>query len=385
MSAVKSAPLIAASRAAMLIYGGSFALLAVSLERVGREFSLTYTQKGGINAILNALLCLALVVTPWGAERYGKRRCLWAGMSAMAAGMAALGLAGSYGAVLTGAALLGAGCGIMEAAVSPLIAELDPPRSDQHLNLLHSFFSMGLVVAALAGSLLLGGGLSWRWAFAGLAVIAVADGLAFRRARDPAPPASAAAPPATLVPFLRQRAFWALALMIVFAAGVEACLTFWTPNYVQQEFHASALGGGFAMALFGALMMTGRLLTSLAVRRLPLPRLLLVLTVLAVATTTGLLLARQLSVIWVLLAASGLCVAPFWPSTLALANRRVPATDLTRLYAALALVGVAGYALMPWLVGVIADHVSLRAALLTLPAACVVIVAVLATLQRRDR
>lgn len=373
----------------VFLFGASTAVTAITLKSMRTEFGLSYSE-GGLLASVRSLT-LAVVVTASGflAVRWGKKPLLTAGTFLLAVAVVAVYSVGSFPALLLAFVLFGTGLGAIEALISPLVAELDPPRAAPNLNALHALFPLGLVAAALGGGEALVAGANWRFAFLALCPPALLAGVMFLRARFPRHTPETR-PAGGAVGLARSSVFWLLGLAMAMSAWTEGCLTTWTANLIEDSFAASARAGAWGLVAFAAPMFVGRLLASRATRRIRLERLIVFASLAGIGGVLGLIVASGIDAGWVSFAAScgflavcGLAVSPFWPTMLALAEQRIPGSPTTLIFALMATFGIAGYGLAPWTVGLVADRWGLRAGFAAMIPAFAAVIALTAVADRR--
>ena len=375
----------------VFLFGASSAVTAVSLEGMRAEFGLSYSQ-GGLLASARSLT-LAVVVTACGflAGRWGKKPLLTGGTFLLAVSLAAVYATSSFAALFLAFVLFGAGLGAIEALVSPLVAELDPPRAASNLNALHALFPLGLAVIAVAGGEALVAGLSWRFVFLALCPAVLVSGVLFLLVRFPAHVPEKRAAGNTLA-LGASGVFWLLGLAMALSAGTESCLTIWTANFITDSFGASPRAGAWGLAAFAAPMFAGRLLSSRAAHTVKLERLIIFSSLAGAGGVLGLVVVAGMEAGWVSLAAScgflavcGLAVAPFWPTILALAERRMPGRSTTLVFALMATFGIGGYGLAPWTVGLLADRWGLRVGFAAMVPAFAAVIALTSLADGRRR
>ncbi len=272
----------------------------------------------------------------------------------MAAATVGVCLADGYALLAAAFAVLGLALGFLEALANPLTAELDPPRAAWNLNVLNAYFPVGLVVGALAGGEAMQAGMDWRWPLLVLCVPVVIGAVGYQRARfphhDPQNPKHTNAAALAKSPL-----FWLLGLAMALTAGVEGGITFWGAKFIQDQFDAPVRSGAMGIAVFAVWMAAGRFATARIVRTVRLEWVVIVAALLGIGGIAGLIKGKTVAVNWVSLAVCGLAVAPFWPTLLAIAERRVRAASTTLVFALLATFGIGGYAVFPWLIGKLAD------------------------------
>ena len=350
----------------MFVFAASTVATPASLVAMGDELGINLTQRGGLETARAMVLAAVVLVSGFLADKWGRKWLLCSGPYIMAFGLAAAAGAGTYSALLLALGATGAGCGCIEALVSPLVAELHPDDPGRHLNAAHAFFSFGVVVSVLVYGALLSRGVSWRLSFAGCAAAAAVVGLVFQTSSFPAAGSGGARPPAA-VTFLRRPAFWLLAVAMFLSAGAEGGLTFWSSSFIQRECAGLPGAGALGVASFGGMMALGRLAVGRLAARTSLKRILLVSAVAGTGISACVTQAQSLWGAWIGLGLSGLCVGCFWPTILALAAETIAVGSAT-LFALLATAGIGGFGILPWTIGAVGDLFGLRVALWLIPA-----------------
>jgi len=373
--------LTAVSWFSLIVFAGSSAVVSAALEDIGADFAIGLSLRGVLSVAGSAVLAAAAFWTGYLADHIRKRRLLAGAMFVMACALLCIARARQYGVLLGAMLLLGAGKGMVEGAISPLCADLHPDRVDAQMNVLHAFYSVGLVGIGLLSGLAMNHGTHWRIAVGALAIPAVVAAIAFLSGRYPVPHSEVYGR-TPIREIIRPPAFWLLAFVMLLTAGVEGGLTFWFPSFVRQEYGTSVLVGGSGLALFGVAMAAGRFGAGAVSHRVPLPSMIFFSCLLCASATLGLTLFRGLWPSMACAASAGLFVACFWPSVLAVASRIVARGSATTM-AMLSVAGVVGFGGLPWLIGSLADRFGLRAAFLVLPAS--LLLAALATRELTSR
>ena len=364
----------------LIVFAGTSATTAVCLENIGRDFEVGFARRGALPLARAGVLAAFTFVFGYLADRVGQRWLL--GTAMFVVSLALLGMAGStsYRALVSWVLVLGAGLGGLEALASPLTADLHPDRVDTHMNVLHGFFPLGLVLTSIFVGLALEYGAHWCVPFLVISVPAFVVALMFLTGTYPSRRPCETHGPLSVAAILGMPMFWLLAVVMMFTAGTEGSLLFWGPSFIRTEYDASALVGASGMTTFGTAMAAGRFTTGLAARFVGLPRLMVGLCLFCAAVTLSLAIVDSLPASLLFLTLAGVGVASFWPSILAIATRRIAAGSAT-LLAMLSVAGIVGFGVIPWLVGLLGDRFGLRAGLALLPAgltvACVALIAAL--------
>ena len=374
-TAVAYRRLIVASGFAMIVFGACVAVPSVCQEAIGREFGLDFEQRGLLTTARMGALLASLLTVGYLGDRRSKRGFLVGGLATMAVGLAASALSLGYPTLLGASALSGAGKGVMEALVNPLVAQLTPRGSARALNVINGLFSVGLVVAAISTGEILQASGGWRLPFWVWVIPALLCGAMFITRGYPAP-APVETHQATAARFLRQPLFWLLFAGMVMGGGCEAGLTAWGPNFAEHELGASARSGAWVMVLYGVFMALGRFASGVLLARITPLRLMIGSAVACALSTLALRFVGSLWGAWLLFALGGLFVACFWPTILSVASDELAAGS-AHLFSLLAAAGIGGCVVFPWAMGALGDAFGLRNGVLILPASMVIQVVVM--------
>lgn len=353
---------------AMFVYAAATQAPAMCLVQIGEEFDLDLAGRGLITSLRTVALLVALLAAGHFAGRFGKALFLVLGLALVSAGIGGTTVAIGYIMLVVAQMVLGAGNGMMEALVNPLIAELRPKDAARALNVTHALYPVGLVACALLAGEMLERGYPWRATVGIWLPVGVLSCVLFATRRYPEPRHSSNSDGPGGMGFLRRKAFWALMVAMVLAGGSEVGLTTWAPSFLEQELGASARGGALTIIFFGAAMALGRFASGWVLRRVGSITLTAVSAVLCALSMLAFGQAREPLVAVGFAGFAGLTVACFWPTLLAIATEVLDDAS-TAMLALLAAAGIAGCALFPWVLGVLGDAFSLRAGLVLLPVA----------------
>ncbi len=354
----------------ILVFAATTTVPSVSLEHIGTDLQIGFGLRGVLSTARAVVLALVTFLTGYLADRYGKRWFLAGGMFVVALALAWVWRSSGYAGLMGGMVLAAVGLGAMEALASPLVADLHPRNVPVQMNVLHGFFPAGIAVFSPLAGWALDAGVHWRTLFGLAAVLPVLGGVMFAMGRHPTSGGGPRRAPLPVRRILSNRTFWLLAVAMALTAGSEGVLLFWSPNFLQSEYHVTALVGGWGLTAFCVTMAIGRFGTGAAVRVVPLHRLMVGLAFVCAVATLFLVVVGHLWVSIASLALAGVSVACFWPSILSLATSRIAAGSAT-LLAMLAVAGIVGWGLLPAAIGVLGDWFGLRVALALVPAAMV--------------
>jgi len=347
--------------AAMISLAVGLNLLPVLLLTISRLFAgeadLDREQLGRLSAISFIGLVAAIVVTGPLADRWGAKPFVQLGNGLLAIGLLGAGWAPSYAWLGVAVFVIGLGAGTLDMVLSPVVAALHPERRSAAMNWLHSFYCVGGVLIAVAGTAAIAGGLEWRWICTLLAPLPVGLLVAFAPLRFPALDTASARLP---LPILLADGRFRLALIAILLGGAtEYGMAQWLPAYAETTLGFPQWVGGAAFLAFSLAMAGGRMLAGAAGTRFDPYRIMALSCLLSVGLFIGgsfLPLPMAALACCVLAGFAGSCL---WPTMLAVTADRWPHGGAS-MFAVLAAFGNAGGIVMPWLVGWIADRSDLR-------------------------
>ncbi|MFH1926434.1 MAG: MFS transporter [Chloroflexota bacterium] len=237
------------------------ALLSPLLPFIRNDFTLSYTQIGGLLFAYNIAYGISQLPAGWAADRLGPRIMLTVGVAGVAFAGLLIGLSPNYVVLALFLVILGLVGGGYHPAASPLVsASVKPERRGIALGIHQiggtgSFFLAPLIAAGIASAL------GWRGTFLAISIPAIAFGIVFymflgrmgytNTARKKAADASATGPPEPR-DLRRLSAF--IALGIASMVLVYSSLQF-VPLYAVDVLGTSEEWGGamLSIAFFGGL------------------------------------------------------------------------------------------------------------------------------------
>jgi FHS family glucose/mannose:H+ symporter-like MFS transporter len=282
-------------------------------------------------------------------HRFDPRVFTGTGLLLLAAGMAGLGFAPSFGAALASIAVAGLGGGLMDAGCHTIVARVsvDVPRGINRLNVC---FAAGAIIGPLLSGSVLAMDEDGRWLiYSGIAMLALG---AASLMLTTAPVAAADEQPAKDAPAERlgmSRLAWIMGAVLFLYVGAEFGLGSWVASYADEEFEAGVFAGGVITAAYWGALMCGRLISgALFARAVPPGRVLMASIAAGMVTSAGIAAANDVFALAVVAAClTGLAFGPVWPAAMAIAtaerSRSAPA--------ALVTIGNSGGLVFPWLQG----------------------------------
>ncbi len=301
-------------------------------------------------------------------DRFGRRRALSAAAAAMAAGVTLFCIGPVWPVTLAGTALSGAGGALLVMIMPGLINDHHGPRRAQAFAAINGIPGIAGVIFSLAVGLALTAGWSWRPVY--LAITLTVLAALIKVARPVALPPTARHGAFTLRHLLDRRRVMIPSLFLANALLTEFSIGVWATAYLKEIGGASSGLAPVLASTFGIMIFLSRLVMPFTLR------------VLGEATIS-------LSFVAVGLGASAMCFgpglaakvtglsiaafggAPLYPLTIDRLYRRAGHVDAVSLGAIAALANGAAVTIGPLALGVLADGVGLRWAILFVPVLCV--------------
>lgn len=346
-------------RATFLLLGAFWGTWAVAVANVQRTFHLTDGALGTLLAVAIGTAAVGGAVVSHRAERWGTGPMLACSLAAWALLLVGAGLAGPWPlfAVLFCGAEVAGGC--VDTAMNAAASRRLTGRPGALVRF-HALFNTGALCGAGVAGVVLWAGISWRWLWPVLAVLALALGVwAWRSAAPEGPEGAAspgAAPAAAAVhvahPVARLRADGLLLLLGVFALAevIEGGVDTWGVLYLRTHLASGVLLGAGAYVVGQSVAVTTRGAGGPMLGRLS-PRVALVVG--GLLAGGGVLLESRSPV--AVAAACGLALGAggaslFWPLVMSDVTRRASrATSAVGAFTAAGYVGwVAGAPVVGW-------------------------------------
>jgi fucose permease len=349
-----------------MLIATSAIIVAICLPEISRTFSTDLSEGGGMETARNMVALVILLLAGILAQRWGKKRFLTLGQYFIAAGLLLGSFSQNYPTLILAVMMMGVGGGFSEALLNPLVIDIHPRRSGKYLNISHAFYPIGLMGSALLFGEMLTLAISWRVIFQIAAIGALIVAIYTTILRFPLEKKDDSSYPKLFATILKLRGFWLFAAAIFLGGSIEAALTFWSRSYVETYISDVPRSGAVAVVIFAAAMAVGRFLTAYLTNKTSLSNIMIGSALLGTGVTALLPLATSIFWFYALVALTGLAVASLWPTILAEADNILP-VNTTILMVLLASVGIVGFGLTPWIMGLIGDQTELRAGFAFVP------------------
>jgi fucose permease len=351
------------------------------------QFHLSGTMAGLLPFF--GLAAFAFVSVPAGvlANRLGKRPVLQLGLALVLVGeLLPLLAADRYAVLLAAIFLIGVGMTVLQVAGNPIMRDVSPPgRYARNLTFAQFIKSLGSNAAPYLLPFVIARGWGWKGMFPVFAAIAAVNLIAMfaiggredRASRQESRGASLTSSFA----LLRDPYVAKVVLGIFLYVGAEVGLNSWIATHLSGSFGMDLGAATRSLGLFLGGLALGRLFGSAVLSFVSAQRFFLVAALAGTLAVAGLLVPSRPIVLTSIFVA-GLAFANIWPLVFALAIEERPgrASELSGLMC----MAIFGGALLPLLMGRLADLFSVRAAFLV-PLVCFAYLSFLAFSQPRAR
>jgi fucose permease len=372
--------LILAAILAIFVYGMLAAMLGTILPDLSARFKLTPEQNGKI-AFAQALgLIIASVAIGPIIDFQGTKVGLVAGLAIIALALFLLPKATGFGTIMLYLFLLGLGGGMVVTGANALAFGVSSEQQATTLNLLNLFFGLGGLATPFISANLLQRN-SVRLCYL-VAVLTAATLIVHTITEMPKPAGKSSVDFSSVGTLLGTPSLILLALLLFLYVAAEVGVWNWLAQHliaqgIPESRALNILSLGFALGL-----LVGRVAVSQVLKSVSSETVTLAAAVMMAVTTLWMLRTSDATMAGVAVFLAGVAMAPVFPTVLAMVGVRFPNSVATAQGIAISS-GWLGLAVSSRVIGAVAggDPKRLRTALLVLPAASVIMVAVTLALR----
>ena len=377
--------LVALCCAALFLFAVYLGAIGIFLPVLGETFHLGPAAQGRIFPANFGGFIVGVLACGFLSDRIGRKRVLLGAILLFALAQGLVGFSRTFGSLLVGFALIGAGGGAMETVASALAADLLPERRAAIINALQIAFGSGAAFSPLLAHKLLMAGADWHRLFMAVALanIVLMALLAFQTV-----PATPHQPEAFKVvstyTVLKHPIFLILCLCQALYVGAETGFSSWLPSYFNR-LPGGAAWTGIVVTGFWAAMTLGRAVVGGGISGLPLTRLACGLAFLGTVAAGLTLLPHQASFAFLGVLGTGLFFSGIFGLILAEAGDRFPQSAGIVFGCVVAAGGIGG-AVVPWAIGALTSlSWGWSGAMALIPAAALLLAVILLSLARKPQ
>ena len=365
----------------MLVFGIVLTTLGAVLPSLVERFGIDKAGAGALFVLMSFGILVGSVVFGPVVDLRGYKRVLVVAAALIALGLAGIAFAPSVAWLRAAIVLVGLGGGVINGGTNALVADVSAGERSAGLSLLGVFFGAGAVGVPFALALLLGR-FSYTALMAGVAALVLIPLVITAIARFPEPKQARGFPLADAGRLIRDPVLLLMGLMLFLESGMEISVGGWTATYFQEELGLAGQSALVFLSLYWLGMMLARLTLGWLLRRVSAAQVLL--GCLGVALVGALLLVATRSV-----AAAGAGVfllgcgfAATFPVVLGFVGDRYEQLSGTA-FGVVIVMALTGGMLLPYATGALGAVYGLRGSFLIIPAALVLLAALLLVVSRR--
>jgi len=369
---VSPRPPIAPLLAGYWSFGQFWGVWVILVLEFQREHGISDSRLGLLYTLLSGVAVAVMLLLAPRLQPLPLRSSVPLGLLTMAVATFAMGFLPTQ-AVVVGFALLGVGNGLVDVYLNVAAQRAEVAWHRPVLQWLHACYALGGVTGAAVAGLIRTLNLDPKVGFAYATVALLLSTAWNARTASLEPGAEGAETAFSISPLFRSPGLWVPALVVLFAFLVEGSMDTWSGLYVREQLHSTAGIAAvafiaFSGAVFCGRMFAGRVLFGLGSR----------MTILAsgAGSAIGGAIAIATDRPWLVGVAFlllGFSISAAAPAAFGLVER--VDEDATNAIAAVTTVGYTGFIWSPPLLGYIAQHVDLRAAMAVIVVATAGIVA----------
>ena len=373
--------MIVVSYLGMLTFGIVLTTLGALLPSLVQRFGIDKAGAGALFTILSAgILGGSLVFGPI-VDRRGYSGMLVLAIALIVVGLEGIAFAPSLGWLRIAIACIAFGGGIVNGGTNALVADVSDEGRGAGLSLLGVFFGIGAVGVPFALALLLDTA-SYTTLIATLGALVLIPLLVTMTAHFPEPKQAQGFPLADAGRLLRDPVLLLMGAMLFLQSGMEITVGGWTSTYFEEELGVSGERALAFLSLFWFGMMTARLALGSLLKRMDAGRVLLSCIALALAGAALLLGPRGLgaAAVGVFLLGAGLSAT--FPVVLGFVADRYTRLSGTA-FSMVIVMALTGGMVLPFTTGALGARYGMRGSFLVVPAALVLLGALLVLVSRR--
>lgn len=250
--------------------------------------------------------------------------------------------------------------GLMEVILSPMVEMLPTVNKSGNMSILHSFYCWGQAVTALVTTLLVKsfGYANWMYIPLIWAIVPFINMFSFFKVPiiEPEPERKSD----KLRDLLSSRVFRCFMVMMFCAGASEIAMAEWASMFAQKALGVSKVVGDLAgPCAFAVFMGTGRILYAKFSEKISFRKTVAAMCALCAACYLTAAFSKIPLLALIACAVCGFTVSILWPGTYSAGARVFPRGDAV-MYSVFAMCGDLGCCLGPWILGIIADALSLN-------------------------
>ncbi|KOS19538.1 Bypass of stop codon protein 6 [Escovopsis weberi] len=334
------------------------------LPYIGPYYDVGYTTVSTVFVVPVVGYVISAFLNNWVHERFGQRGVAFLGPFLRLCAFAPLSLHPPFVWLPFLLCFASTGNGIEDGAYNTWVGNLD--RANELLGLMHGAYGLGATVGPLvATAMVTKFGFPWYTYFyvmIGANAVGVvfgttsfwtATGAAYRERRAKENAGKEAIPLSTV---LKGVTVWLLAIFLLGYVGTEVSLGGWIPTFMIEVRHVSGFLAGLTSTLFWLGLTMGRVVLGFVTGRVGERLAIIVYLVLCIVSQCLYWLVPSFVVSMGAVTSLGFFMGPLFPATIVVATKLLPAEHHISAIGFAAAIGSGGAAILPFIVGAIAQN-----------------------------
>jgi fucose permease len=348
----------------MTFFAMALTIMSPLLTNISKTFRLSLAQTGTIFTANFLGFTLFVVIGGILSDRFGKKLVLTVSLLGYTLALLLFPLASNFSLAFITIVLIGGFGGTIEGTISALITDINTEQPSFYLNLAQVFFGIGAIVGPISAGILVSSGFSWQICYYFLAGVFLLITIGFCSAKLPPLPKSDKLTWQGFTQLVNDPKFLLICLCMVLYTGSEIGGWGWMSTFLKQNLKFTATKSSIAVAVFWSAMSVGRLICGRLSLRYPDRNIIIGLAIIStIVTILSGLLVNQIAVL-LAIAMMGFGYSSLWPLIASYGAGIHPENSGT-VYALLIGCGSIGGAIIPLLMGILAQNINIRAAMIS--------------------
>lgn len=366
----------------LLTFGVVFTTLGAVLPQVSERFGIGKAAEGSLLTLSTFGVVLGSLVFGPIVDRWGYKEMLVFSTAIVILGLEGIAFAPSLLWLRIAVLVSAFGGGIINGGTNALVADISTDGRTAGLSRLAVYFGFGAVGVPLALGTLLGS-FSYAIILAAIGAGGVIPLAATALTPFPAPKQAQGFPLTAAKRLLRDPILLTFGLMLFLESGMEVTVGGWTTTFFKEELQTPAREALVYLALYWLGMMLARTTLGMTLRRFAPARILFGCITIGIVGVLSVIATRTTSVAALGVFLVGVGFSATFPLVLGLVADRYADLSGTAFSVVMVMALIGGMTL-PWVTGVLGASYGLRASLLIVPAALVLLAVLLSIVSGRS-
>ena len=304
------------------LFGATVTVVGATLPIIIRTLNWTYLMAGFVIAANSFAYFVTTFCAGLAAQRIGLRRMIVAGLLLQALGIGFFGAYPSMAFNLGAFMLVGIGQGAIEIVTNYSVVQMEPAGQSRLMNLMHSAFTVGAIIAPFVTGALIGMDVEWRSIFLCLAAasLVLTGVLSSRFVQFQEPNSEEKIQSGTGSRLLKQPLLLLLVLIMFLYVGAEIGISSWISERFVKVYAMTPSDGANMVSLFWLGIFLGRLLTSVVYKGDRQGHVLLIFSVSSSVFLAAALMTNRLQLSAGLFFFVGIAFSTIYPTVMAIAG-----------------------------------------------------------------